>query len=91
MNHDLFDTRVVRSTGKRLHFDVIVRAGVSAEEAILYAYDWLASININRSDITSISNHFCHNAISSAQIRNLLNHQNYAIIKSKGCPGYYLD
>lgn len=89
MSHNVFDTCVRYNDGSKMHFDVLVPAPQDKDEAKKSALHWLQSIGINTSDIASIENHFCHNAISSLEIADVINQQGYAIIKSRGCPDYY--
>lgn len=89
MNHDVFDTCVTMNDETQMFFDVLIPAGLGIEHATPYALDWLATLHISSGDIKWCTHHFCHNAITNSTIEKVISTQGYAIIKSKGCPGYY--
>ena len=89
MNHNVYDTCVTLNDDSKMYFDVLLPTHHKQCEAKEFALDWLHSINIAAQSIESCSNHFCHNAITSPHVAKVIAQQGYAIIKSKGCPGYY--
>jgi len=90
MNHNVYDTQIIYHDGSQMYFDVLVPTPQKEHHANQFALKWLASINIDINDIALHKSHFCHNAITSPAIEEVITQQGYAIIKSKGCPGYYL-
>ena len=82
----VFDTYAKTSTGKIIHFDVILEEQ-NQQKAIEYAQQWLESVGIDHANVSSGNCFFCH---SLAEIPPELNEQlkalGYAIYKLEGCP-----
>ena len=58
MDFHVFDTYVKSKNGQIMHFDIITDKKV--EKAILFAKEWLRSINEENATVTTQECKFCH-------------------------------
>jgi len=80
-----FDTYAKTSTGRTLHFDVVLD-DKDVVKALAYAQSWLKSIGEEQAVVTQKNCIFCHSAKVSAEFRKQIDEQGYAIYKLEGCP-----
>ncbi len=86
MKVDIYDTHVILENGNKMHFDVLVQSDEQAEKAKAFAHDWLMSIKINPAVIIQESCQYCHTASISADYKETIRNNGYAIIQMEGCP-----
>lgn len=80
-----FDTYAKTSTGRILHFDVVLD-DKGVVKALAYAQSWLKSIGEEQAVVTQKNCTFYHSAKVPAEIRKQIDEQGYAIYKLEGCP-----
>lgn len=81
----VFDTWVTTTQGQKMHFDVLVTAD-KADQAQIYAQQWLSSIGIHAADISQGTCAFCHTEQATPEIEADINAQGYFILQMAGCP-----
>ena len=81
----VFDTYAKTSTGKTLHFDVVLDEQ-DQQKAVNYAKEWLQSIGEKDAIVTSGNCFFCHSVEAPMELRQQINAHGYAIYKMEGCP-----
>ncbi|EOD79136.1 hypothetical protein D515_02053 [Grimontia indica] len=81
----VYDTYATSSSGKILHFDVLLREK-SDELAVKYAKAWLAEIGEADATVKSGNCAFCHTAADLPEFDSEINEKGYAIYKLEGCP-----
>ena len=85
MNIDVFDTHVTTTTGKRLHFDVLLPPG-KQQLASEYAREWLDSIGIRAEHIQQESCVYCHSQAADPDVEQHIEENGYFIYPMEGCP-----
>ena len=82
----VFDTYAKTSTGKIIHFDVILEEQ-NQQKAIESAQIWLQSVGIDDATVSSGNCFFCHSLQELPPgLTAEMNTQGYAIYKLEGCP-----
>ncbi|USH02225.1 DUF2024 family protein [Grimontia kaedaensis] len=81
----VYDTYATSSSGKILHFDVLLREK-SDELAVKYAKAWLAEIGEADAMVKSGNCAFCHTTADLPQFDSEIDEKGYAIYKLEGCP-----
>ena len=81
----VFDTYAKTSKGKTMHFDVVLDEQ-DQQKALHYAKEWLKTIGQENATVVSENCYFCHSIEASAELRQHINEQGYAIYKLEGCP-----
>ncbi|QDF68529.1 DUF2024 family protein [Shewanella sp. SNU WT4] len=84
MKIQVFDTHVTTTTGRYLHFGVLVTPEESAN-AERYATQFLAQQGVILQDIHQQSCSFCHNEIASAEVVAAISQHKHFILKLEGC------
>ncbi len=85
MKLHVFDTFAYSSTGKILHFDVLI-PDLNESLAHEYALQWLASIGESDATIRPSGCTFCHTVADLPQFTDEVTRKGYAIYKLEGCP-----
>ncbi|GIU20676.1 MULTISPECIES: DUF2024 family protein [unclassified Shewanella] len=85
MSIHVFDTYAYTTSGKRIHFDVLLPKR-DAELALTIAKQWLNEIGEQGAEIRSDGCSFCHTAPSVPEYDEAIKRQGYAIYKLEGCP-----
>ncbi len=86
MKIDVYDS-YARSNGRLMHFDVFVKSGTSAQEALGYGKQWLESIRESADSLDQSRCNFCHSEIANPEVERTINQQGYFILQMEGCPG----
>lgn len=82
----VFDTFAHGSSGRILHFDVVL-AEKDPAKALACAREWLQSIGEPNATVKAESCSFCHSSSDAPEhIEREIASQGYAIIKMEGCP-----
>lgn len=85
MKIQVFDTYVKNESGEKMHFDVFMPEGKSAEEARDAAVNYLT--DITHGPITSKECSFCHVQDAKPEQEKEINEKGYFIYKmSPNCP-----
>jgi len=83
MKIKVFDTHVRTTQGRYLHFDVLTHTEDPAR-ARQYAFQWLASLGVQETDVSQDECLFCHNQIGDPQVAEAIERQGYFIIPLHG-------
>lgn len=86
MKIDVFDTYVTVNGREQMHFDVLVKSGVTQETAQQYAHEWLNTIGVMAESLQQQSCRFCHSEMANPEVDLLIERQGYAILQMEGCP-----
>ncbi len=81
----VYDTYATASSGKILHFDVLMRVK-DDDLAVKYAKAWLAEIGEADATVKSGNCAFCQTTADLPQYDQELNQNGYAIYKLEGYP-----
>jgi heterodisulfide reductase subunit B len=85
MGFHVFDTYVKSKNGHVVHFDVITDKN-DTEKAIVFAKEWLKSIEEKDAKVTTEECRFCHTQSVSEEIEIEIMTNGYFIAKMEGCP-----
>lgn len=88
MKIDVYDS-YAHSNGRLMHFDVFVESGTSAEKALEYGRQWLASINEQAESLDHSRCNFCHSEISNPEVARTIERDGFFILQMEGCPAPY--
>lgn len=80
----VFDTYVKSKNDQTMHFDIITDKKV--EKAILFAKEWLRSINEESATVTTQECKFCHSQSVPEDIEIEIMTNGYFVSKMEGCP-----
>ena len=86
MKTAVYDTYYTSSSGKLLHFDVLVEHGVSQDEALKYARTWLDSIGESGEGLRQEKCNYCHSEHTPEAVRSEIENQGFYILQMEGCP-----
>ncbi|CZF85035.1 DUF2024 family protein [Grimontia marina] len=81
----VYDTYATASSGKIMHFDVLLREK-NDELAVKYAKAWLVEIGEADATVKSGNCAFCHTTADLPEFDGEINEKGYAIYKLEGCP-----
>lgn len=85
MDFHVFDTYVKSKNGQTMHFDIITDKK-EVEKAILFAKEWLRSINEENTTVTTQECKFCHSQSVPEDIEIEIMTSGYFVSKMEGCP-----
>ena len=80
----VFDTYAKTSKGKTMHFDVVLDEQ-DQKKALHYAKEWLKTLGQEDATVVPENCYFCHSIEATAELRQQINDQGYAIYKLEGC------
>lgn len=81
----VYDTYVKRRDGQVMHFDVIVPADCSPQQALIYGQQYLADKPVIDQTLTSQQCRFCHTQPASPQWAQAISDNGYFIYEMEGC------
>ena len=85
MDFHVFDTYVKSKNEQIMHFDIITDKK-EVEKAILFAKEWLHSINEENATVTTQECKFCHTQSVPEDIEIEIMTNGYFVSKMEGCP-----
>ena len=85
MDFHVFDTYVKSKNDQTMHFDIITDKK-EVEKAILFAKEWLRSINEESATVTTQECKFCHSQSVPEDIEIEIMTNGYFVSKMEGCP-----
>ncbi|WP_261844840.1 DUF2024 family protein [Aliamphritea ceti] len=87
MKIDVYDSYSQSAEGQLMHFDVLVAAGTSQQQAHQYGQQWLVSIGAVSTDLKLSRCNFCHSEMANPEVAQEITRNGYFILKMQGCPG----
>lgn len=86
MKIDVYNTYATHAGSEVMHFDVLLPAGESRQQAIDSAILWLEEVGIEPGSIRLDQCNYCHSEIAAPEIENALDSKGFAILQLEGCP-----
>ena len=88
MKIDVYDS-YAQSNRRLMHFDVFVKSGVSAEQALEYGRKWLEIIGEDASALQNSRCNFCHSELANPEVARLTEVSGHYILQMEGCLAPY--
>lgn len=89
MNIDVYDSYAKSTDGRLMHFDVFVKSGVSADEALKRGRDWLKAIGEDPLALQQQRCNFCHSEVANPKVKRAVEVEGFYILQLEGCPNPY--
>lgn len=81
----VYDTYVTDQNGKLMHFDVIVPADATLEQAIEFGHVYLKHKGCQVKTLTAQECRYCHTQQARPEFQDAINQDGYYILEMEGC------
>lgn len=87
MKIDVYDSYADSPTRGKMHFDVFVESGISADVALKYGQQWLKSVGEDPASLVQSRCNFCHTESANPAVKKVVEEKGFYILKMEGCEG----